>query len=103
MAEEPTNNKKGVVTVKGIWALLGAVLIGYLSGVGSFQMLVAGEVRAHGIEILNIKDQVRNDKAVVESRLANVVALMEANAKQNSDLISLVREQNRIIERYYLK
>lgn len=103
MLEESTNNKRKVdVVVKGIWAIVGAVLIGFLSGIGSFQVLVAGEVRAHGIELVNIKEQLKNEKAMVEQRMSNVVLLMESNAKLNADLVSLVREQNRLIERYYL-
>lgn len=103
MSEEQTTKKRlDSIMVKGIWAIVGAVAIGFLSGVGSFQLLVAGEVRAHGVELINLKDQVRSDKAVVEQRMANVVSLMEANARLNADLVSLVREQNRLIERYYL-
>lgn len=95
--------------MKGIWAIIGAMLIGFFTGVGSFQMLVAGEVKAHGIELTNIKEQQRSDRAMVEQRMANVVALMENNAKLNGELVSLVREGNilareqmKLLERYYL-
>jgi len=103
MNEEPTNGRKrGDVIVRGVWAIAGAILIGFLSGVGSFQVLVAGEVRAHGVELINLKDQLKVDRAMSEQRDSGLRQLMEANAKLNGDLVSLVREQNRLIERFYI-
>lgn len=88
--------------MKGIWAIIGAVVIGIFTGVGSFQMLVAGEVKAHGIELVNLKESMKADRVLMEARLSNLVDLMEASAKVNADLVSLVREQNRLIERFYI-
>jgi uncharacterized protein YqgC (DUF456 family) len=102
MSDEIKTRKVEGVMVKGIWAIIGAVIIGIFTGVGSFQMLVAGEVKAQGVELLNLKEALKSDRVLVEARLGNLVNLMEASAKVNSELVSLVREQNRLIERYYL-
>lgn len=98
---EPTNRRE-IPVIKGLWALFAAVIIGFLGGVGTFQMLISGEVREHSSEIRFIKEKAKEAAEMTELRMANVVKLLESNAKLSSELVSTVREQNALIERYYM-
>jgi hypothetical protein len=86
-----------------IWTVISALIIGFLGGVGSVHLTIASEVRTHTVQIGNLNEKVSANAATVEKRMEYVVRLLESNAKASGDMIALVREQNQLIERFYLK
>ena len=86
--------------IKDKWlGIVSALIIGFLSGVGTFQLLIAGEVKAHEIKIINLKEQFQESSQMHEKRMDNVVKLLESQSNQNTavmqaqaELISLVKQ-----------
>ena len=87
-----------------------AVLIGFLSGVGLVQITLAGDVRENKIELKAVKEDVDRSRKQFDDRMAtiskqfddrmaNIIRLWEAQLNTERELIALVREQIRVIER----
>lgn len=75
------------------------VVIGVLGGVGLQQVTLAGDVRENKVEIKAVKDQIIASNKIFEERMSNVIRLWEAQLASERELIALVREQIRVIER----
>ena len=80
-------------------AIFIGVAIGVLSGVGLQQVTLAGDVRENKIELRSLKDEMTRRDKVFEERMGNIIRLWEAQLNAEHELIALVREQIRVIER----
>ncbi len=92
-----------------LWTIISCLIIGFLGGVGTGQMTIAKEVSSQGARIValekcdaDLKEEIATAGMQTEKRFENVVRLLESQSRASADLTSLVREQNKLIERFYL-
>lgn len=80
-------------------AVFTGLIIGLLSGVGIFQISIAGEVAKHDVKIIQLETATLENRRAFDERLGNLLRLVEVQVAAERELISLVREQIRILER----
>lgn len=85
--------------MKSWQTLVVGVLLGALSIAGAFQLTLAGDVKSNASEIRAVREQLVENRKSFDDRMANIIRLWEAQLNSERELISLVREQIRVIER----
>lgn len=80
-------------------AIFIGIVIGLLSGVGIFQISIAGEVSRHDVQIKQLESATIENRRAFDERLGNLLRLVEVQVASEKELISLVREQIRFLER----
>lgn len=96
---ENKNNKEMVEFMKSWQTLAVGVLLGALSIAGAFQLTLAGEVKSNTADMRAVKEQLAETRKSFDDRMSNIIRLWEAQLNSERELISLVREQIRVIER----
>jgi len=76
-----------------IWGIVGALIIGFLAGVGAFQMAVAADVRAHTVKIERLEKDYESERNRTDTRIFEVVGLVKEIINDNRELKAIMRAQ----------
>jgi hypothetical protein len=69
------------------------LIIGFLAGVGTMQASLIGDVRDHAVRLSHIESDLTKQQQATETRIQNVVRLMEGLLETNRELISVIKNR----------